>query len=287
MKTTGNNERGADCGEQFSFFRIPRKLITDTKFEKLSTDAKLLYGLLLDRMSLSRKNGWLDGENRVYIIFTLKEVMEQLNRSHTTCSKLFQELEKNSLITKKIRGLGRPAHIYLHNIYSESKSADRGSESEPPDFQDVEVKTSNFLKSRVQDSCSQDFQNFAPNYIYISDIYSNYTNNCCSSYIPDIQDIKKYINDNNYTFNAEYFYNYYKSKNWHIGNMPIADFEALKAIMDNWQLLEKEKKTEGKTPTSMQPPKGVFNNYSQKIYSEDEIKEILRRKEKARGENNA
>lgn len=55
--------------EQFSFYRVPRLLIKDERFKGLSNDAKLLYGLMLDRMSLSMKNGWLNDENRAYIIF--------------------------------------------------------------------------------------------------------------------------------------------------------------------------------------------------------------------------
>ncbi len=280
--------------DQFSFFRIPRDLIKNPKFEKLSTDAKLLYGLLLDRMSLSRKNGWLDEENRVYIIFTLKEVMEQLNRSHTTCSKLFQELEKYSLITKKVRGLGKPAIIYLHNIFrcNENQSTDRGSDSKPLDFQNVALQTSNFLQSRVQDSCSQDFQNLAPNYIDYNYTDLNYTEGsytecCCSCYIPDIQEIKKYINDNNYTFDAKYFYDYYNARNWCLGNVHIDNFEALKSLMNNWELRERKKRKKERekdvvvnASTNIQPPKGVFNNYSrQKTYSEEEINEILKQKQ--------
>ena len=55
-----------DEAEQFIYFRIPRQLITDPRFKHLSTDAKLLYGMLLDRMSLSVKNGWYDEDGRVY-----------------------------------------------------------------------------------------------------------------------------------------------------------------------------------------------------------------------------
>ena len=60
-----------DEGSQFSFYRIPRQLITSEQFRRLSTDAKLLYGLLLDRMSLSAKNGWYDDLGRIYIYYTL------------------------------------------------------------------------------------------------------------------------------------------------------------------------------------------------------------------------
>ena len=63
--------------EQFSFYRVPRLLIKDERFKELSSDAKLLYGLMLDRMSLSMKNGWFDDENRAYIHYTLDNIMEQ------------------------------------------------------------------------------------------------------------------------------------------------------------------------------------------------------------------
>lgn len=62
--------------EQFSFYRIPKVLFTEERFKTISAEAKVLYGLLLDRMSLSAKNGWQDKENRVYIIFTIEDIME-------------------------------------------------------------------------------------------------------------------------------------------------------------------------------------------------------------------
>ena len=65
-------------GEQYAFFRIPKLLLTDDRFAEISTDAKLLYGLLLDRMELSYRNGWIDEQNRVFIIFTAEEVMSTL-----------------------------------------------------------------------------------------------------------------------------------------------------------------------------------------------------------------
>lgn len=95
--------------EQFSFFRIPRVLIQDSRFKQVSTDAKLLYGLMLDRMSLSMKNGWLDEENRVYIIYTLENIMEDLNCGKDKGVKILAELDTVKgigLIERKKRGLG-------------------------------------------------------------------------------------------------------------------------------------------------------------------------------------
>ena len=71
--------------DQFSFYRVPRLLIKDERFKGLSSDAKLLYGLMLNRMSLSMKNGWLDEENRAYIIYTVDAIMEDLGCAKATC----------------------------------------------------------------------------------------------------------------------------------------------------------------------------------------------------------
>ena len=103
--------------EQFSCYRIPKALFTDTQFKDLSTDAKVLYGILLDRMSLSLKNQWLDAQNKVYIIFTVEEIMDALNCANQKATRLMVELEKQAgLIERKRQGLGRPNLIYVKNF---------------------------------------------------------------------------------------------------------------------------------------------------------------------------
>ena len=105
--------------EQFSFYRIPKMLFTDDRFWNVSTDAKLLYGILLDRMNLSARNGWLDSAGRVYIIFTLEETMAALNCGDNKATKLYNELEKKcGLIERKRQGLGKPNLIYVKNFVS-------------------------------------------------------------------------------------------------------------------------------------------------------------------------
>ena len=97
---------GAEA-EQFSFYRIPKVLFTEERFRSVSAEAKVLYGLLFDRMSLSCKNGWLDKEGRVYIIFTIEEVMTALGCADQKAGKLLHELEsKCRLIERKRQGLG-------------------------------------------------------------------------------------------------------------------------------------------------------------------------------------
>ena len=105
-------------GELFSYFRIPKALFQDHRFQKLSTDARTLYGILLDRMSLSVKNGWLDEQGRVYIIYTVREVQESLCCAEHKAVKLFRELEGIDLIERKRRGLGRPSLIYVKDFSS-------------------------------------------------------------------------------------------------------------------------------------------------------------------------
>lgn len=104
------------AGELFSFYRIPKALFREPRFQSLSTDAKTLYGILLDRMSLSVKNGWLDEQNRVFIIFTIEDVKRALCCADNKATKLLRELEKFGLIERKRRGLGKPSLVYVKNF---------------------------------------------------------------------------------------------------------------------------------------------------------------------------
>ena len=106
--------------ELFSFYRIPKLLFQDSRFQPLSTDAKALYGILLDRMSLSARNGWLDKAGRVFIIYTVQEVQDSLGCADKKATKLLRELEEYGLIERKRRGLGKPDLIYVKNFSSES-----------------------------------------------------------------------------------------------------------------------------------------------------------------------
>ena len=100
------------AGELFAFYRIPKALFQEPQFQTLSTDAKTLYGILLDRMSLSVKNGWLDEQGRVFIIFTIEDVKRALCCADNKATKLLRELEKFGLIERKRRGLGKPSLVY-------------------------------------------------------------------------------------------------------------------------------------------------------------------------------
>ena len=116
--------------EQFAFYRIPRLLIKDEHFKGLSSDAKLLYGLMLDRMTLSMKNHWLDDENRAYIIYSISNVMEDINCSKPTCVKIMKELAYFGLIERKRKGLGKPDIIYVKNFAVLEDEQENGEECE-------------------------------------------------------------------------------------------------------------------------------------------------------------
>ena len=108
------------AGELFSFFRIPKALFQEQRFQDLSTDAKTLYGILLDRMSLSVRNEWFDKKGRVFIIFTIEDVKRTLRCADNKATRLLRELEKFGLIERKRRGQGKPCLVYVKNFSSES-----------------------------------------------------------------------------------------------------------------------------------------------------------------------
>ena len=108
------------AGELFSFFRIPKALFQEQRFQNLSTDAKTLYGILLDRMSLSVKNEWFDQKGRVFIIFTIEDVKRTLRCADNKATRLLRELEGFGLIERKRRGQGKPCLVYVKNFSAES-----------------------------------------------------------------------------------------------------------------------------------------------------------------------
>ena len=108
------------AGELFSFYRIPKALFQESRFQNLSTDAKTLYGILLDRMSLSVKNEWFDKKGRVFIIFTIEDVKRTFRCADNKATRLLRELEEFGLIERKRRGQGKPCLVYVKNFSAES-----------------------------------------------------------------------------------------------------------------------------------------------------------------------
>ena len=147
--------------QQFAFYRIPKVLFTDNRFQKISTEGKVLYGLLLDRVSLSRENGWIDEEGRVYIIFTLNAIRQAMNCAEKSAIKYLTELEDFGLIERIRQGLGKPAIIYVKNFI---------------DQYNLQVKTCNNSSSGPVEVPVQDQYNLQPNYINNNNTDFNNTN---------------------------------------------------------------------------------------------------------------
>ena len=172
--------------EQFTFVRVPKVLFTDKEhFGGLSNEAKLLYGLLLERMSLSRKNNWIDKHNRVYIIFPVEEIEESLDVGHEKALNLLKELDDQSgigLVKKKRRGLGLPSILYVKNFIVKGeqntdcvptlRSTENGiQEVGKTDLQKSENQTSanpknRLLEVRNSDSNNIDINNTDMSYTY-------------------------------------------------------------------------------------------------------------------------
>ena len=161
---------------QFSFYRIPRELITGDRFKRVSTDAKLLYGLLLDRMGLSAKNGWYDEQGRVYIYYSLEEIQADLGCGHDMATKLLNELGMDKgigLIERMKHGQGKPAMIYVKRFTTRAvppqspapQPVPRPRLFSVPDCGKAEVQTAENPQSRVRDTRSLECGKPAGSYI--------------------------------------------------------------------------------------------------------------------------
>lgn len=102
-----------DQAEQYSFIRIPKAMMTEDVFAPLSVEAKILYGLLLDKMGAAVKNQWLDEENKAYVIYQITDIMDDMNISKKKAIASLKELEEVGLVEKKLKGLGQPSLLYV------------------------------------------------------------------------------------------------------------------------------------------------------------------------------
>lgn len=168
--------------DQFSFYRIPKALFKDDYFKNLSSDAKILYGLMLDRMSLSIKNQWFDDQNRAYIYFSIEDIMELLNCGRNKAVKSLQELDDETgigLIEKRRQGFGKVNIIYVKTFMTngeEKKSVKEEFTKQTSDakIEDREVSKTNFKESPKQTSGSPENK---LQEVYISNSNNNNINN--------------------------------------------------------------------------------------------------------------
>ena len=182
---------GDEAG-QFQYFRIPRQLITNPKFKHLSTDAKLLYGMLLDRMSLSEKNEWYDDNGRVYIYYTVDEICGDMNCGRDKAMKLLAELDTGKgigLIERIKQGQGKPTKIYVKRFTTRTIPPKPAPPAPDPflpisevDFSDVQK--SEFPTSRSRETRRAEVGKSDPNYIKLNQTDFSYTDPSISPISP-------------------------------------------------------------------------------------------------------
>ena len=165
-------------GEQYVFYRVPKILFTNDRYRRISTDAKMLYGLMLDRMALSEKNRWNDDNGRLYIYFTVDDIQESLGVARQKASLMLSELEKGGLILRERRGLGRPNRIYVGRFLSPPGVAAR-EERHLPDgqesnFKKYENQTSGSMKIELQEVRKSNSNNTNKSNTDLNKIYSIY-----------------------------------------------------------------------------------------------------------------
>ncbi|MDU2829858.1 MAG: replication initiator protein A, partial [Anaerococcus sp.] len=167
--------------EQYSFFRIPKSLFTNQYFNSMSVEAKVLYGILLDRMSLSLKNKWLDEANKVYIIYTIEEIMEVLNWGRNKSVKIMKEIEGIGLLEKKRQGLGKPNLLYVKNfIYTGNNKA---TEVSKVNLQKFKNQTSRSFNNKSQEVLKEDSNNTNINNTDISN--TDFNNSTSIAFLKD------------------------------------------------------------------------------------------------------
>lgn len=142
--------------EQFAFYKIPKVLFTDPRFNGISTEAKIMYGVMLDRVSLSRKNGWIDENGNVYIQFTLSEMMEYFHWTKYKIYEILKELDTSGdgigLVERKRIGCNKPNVLYVKNFAS-VLNRNRGA----PDFRNTDIRTSEQSDIRTSEGQTSGF----------------------------------------------------------------------------------------------------------------------------------
>lgn len=188
--------------ESFSFYRIPRQLITGAGFRNLSTDAKLLYGMMLDRMGLSARNGWYDELDRVYIYYTVDEITEDLCCGHNKAVRLLAELDTKGagLIERKKQGQGKPTMIYVKQFVETAPMMPRGKfafsrlpKTGKQDVSKEEVQTSQNETSRLPETGSADFPKGEASYKNHNQTDLSYTDP--SIHPPDDREIEESVRE--------------------------------------------------------------------------------------------
>ncbi|SDB04571.1 DUF6017 domain-containing protein [Butyrivibrio sp. INlla16] len=144
----------------FSFIRVPKLLFTDARFKELTSDAKILYGLLLDRMSLSAENKWFDERGRVYIIYTIEQISDSIGCSNGKACRTLKQLVDIGLVDKNFKGQGKAALLYVKKILSDmSQRENKDVQNGNPGMSKTEIQGFSKRESNNTEINNTDFSN--------------------------------------------------------------------------------------------------------------------------------
>lgn len=179
------NYHFGDEASEYSYFHIPYAFFTDPRLKKLSAEAKMLYGMMLDRMGLSKQNGWYDEQGRVYIYYTLDEVRERLNCGSDKAMKTLSELDGVKgvgLIERIKQGQGKPTRIYVKRFSTQALPTPGEEEQDAPDCSTGHdhdfsgYSTPTFSASRTRKKRGEDYGKSECNHTDLSQIDVIHTN---------------------------------------------------------------------------------------------------------------
>ncbi|MBO6241425.1 MAG: replication initiator protein A [Butyrivibrio sp.] len=143
--------------ESYTFYKIPKVLFTEEPFQKMSTDARVLYGLLLERTSLSRENGWFDENGRIFVYYTIKAVKASMGCANDKAVGLLKELERIGLIEKRKQGLCKPTIIYVKDFMGFRKTERRNSDNQNSGVPKIRILDDRKAESNNTENNNTDF----------------------------------------------------------------------------------------------------------------------------------
>ena len=190
--------------EYFQFFRVPKMLVTDRRYRKVSRDAKLLYGLLLDRASLSFKNGWIDEEGRVYVKYPIKEIMVDLCCSNKTAVGFLAELDDENgigLIEKVRKGQGKKSWIYVKDFTTDAVISEESAE-EDTDLEEEEACTKDLTDTSETLENTEKCKNYTSRSVEaeVKKLHNkkckNYTSRSVKTTLPEVKKLHPISNTN-------------------------------------------------------------------------------------------
>lgn len=169
------------AGDPFSFYTLPRLLLTSKKFKGLHKLAAVLYGMMLSRLALSarREDEFTDAEGRLYILYTIDQVQADLRCARATAVKLMRQLVEYGLLEKKRRGQGKPNLLFVKDFREVEKVVDAAEttreekknnqrKSKMHNTNEVDFQKLKILTSRNQEFLPPEVQNVDPKYIDLS-----------------------------------------------------------------------------------------------------------------------